>query len=155
MTVSKTQVLEVLRRVKGPNLEGNIVELGLVSEVLVKDGRVYFSVTVPANKAEELEPLRQAAQKVVEEIEGVSGATAVLTAEAARGTAGQVPGSDRQASQPRVRGCGESCLCPGQVPQPADRGKKANDDHRKIQPPLVPTCFHFGLKINQVRGGSI
>ena len=93
MTVSKTQVLEVLRRVKGPNLEGNIVELGLVSEVLVKDGRVYFSVTVPADKAEELEPLRQAAQKVVEEIEGVSGATAVLTAEAARGTAGQANGS--------------------------------------------------------------
>ena len=108
MTVSKTQVLEVLRRVKGPNLEGNIVELGLVSEVLVKDGRVYFSVTVPADKAEELEPLRQAAQKVVEEIEGVSGATAVLTAEAARGTAGQANGSGpkehARVSEARQRG---------------------------------------------------
>lgn len=108
MTVSKTQVLEALRRVKGPDLEGNIVELGLVSEVLIKDGRVYFSVTVPASKAEELEPLRQAAQKVVEEIEGVSGATAVLTAEAPRGTAGTVNGGGPQehsrVTQARQRG---------------------------------------------------
>lgn len=85
MTVSKTQVLEALQRVKGPDLQSNIVELGLVSEILIKDGRVYFSITVPASKAEELEPLRQAAQKVVEDIAGVSGATAVLTAEAPRG----------------------------------------------------------------------
>jgi ATP-binding protein involved in chromosome partitioning len=91
MTVSKKQVLDALQRVKGPELEGNIVELGLVSEILIKDGRVYFSITVPASKAEELEPLRQAAQKVVEDIEGVSGATAVLTAEAPRGTTSSPP----------------------------------------------------------------
>ena len=40
---------------KGPDLEGNIVDLGLVSEVLVKDGRVSFSITVPAQRAAELE----------------------------------------------------------------------------------------------------
>ena len=48
MTVSKPQVLNELRRIKGPDLEGNIVDLGLVSEILVKDDRVYFSITVPA-----------------------------------------------------------------------------------------------------------
>lgn len=88
MSVTKDQILTELRRVKGPDLEGNIVDLGLVSEILQKDGRVYFSITVPPEKAAELEPLRQAAQKVVSEIEGVSGATAVLTAEAPPGTAG-------------------------------------------------------------------
>ncbi len=87
-TVSKTQVLEELRRIKGPAMEGNIVDLGLVSEVLVKDGRVYFSITVPADRANELEPLRKAAETVVSEISGVKGVTATLTAEAPKGTAG-------------------------------------------------------------------
>ncbi|MGI9404325.1 MAG: P-loop NTPase [Hyphomicrobium sp.] len=82
MSVSKTQVLDELRRIKGPDLNGNVVDLGLVSEILIKDARVYFSITVPAARAEELEPLRQAAQSVVANLEGVEGATAVLTAEA-------------------------------------------------------------------------
>src|SRR5688500_4856976 len=73
MSVSKTQVLDELRRVKGPDLEGNIVDLGLVSEILLRDDRVYFSITVPATRAEELEPLRKAAEKVVSELAGVAG----------------------------------------------------------------------------------
>jgi ATP-binding protein involved in chromosome partitioning len=61
VSVNPEQVIERLRRVKGPNLESNIVDLGLVSEILLKDGRVSFSITVPAERAAELEPLRQAA----------------------------------------------------------------------------------------------
>ena len=73
MSVSKPLVLDELRRIKGPDLQGNIVDLGLVSEILVKDERVYFSITVPADRAEELEPLRQAAEKVVRNMPGVRG----------------------------------------------------------------------------------
>ncbi len=87
MSVTKALVLERLRRVKGPDLESNIVDLGLVSEILIKDARVYFSITVSPARADELEPLRQAAEKMVAEIEGVSGVTAVLTAEAPQGAA--------------------------------------------------------------------
>ena len=72
MSVSKPLVLDELRRIKGPDLEGNIVDLGLVSEILVKDDRVYFSITVPAARAEELEPLRKAAETVVGKVPGVS-----------------------------------------------------------------------------------
>ena len=86
MTVSKPQVLDELRRVKGPDLDGNIVDLGLVSEILVKDDKVYFSITVPAARAEELEPLRLAAEEVVSKVPGVGSVTAVLTAEAVPGT---------------------------------------------------------------------
>jgi len=82
-SVSQDKVLELLRRVKGPDLSDNIVDLGLVSEVIIKEDRVYFSITVPANKAEELEPLRQAAEQVVQDLEGVEKVTAVLTSEAA------------------------------------------------------------------------
>ena len=91
MPVTQSQVLEQLKRIKGPDLEGNIVDLGLVSEILVRDDRVYFSITVPPDKAADLEPLRQAAEKVVKDVPGVKGVTAVLTAEAQRGGAAAAP----------------------------------------------------------------
>ena len=92
MSVSKSEVLDRLRRVKGPDLDGNIVDLGLVSDILIKDDRVYFSITVPAARAGELEPMRQAAEKVVKELPGISGAVAVLTAESeAAGNAREHP----------------------------------------------------------------
>jgi ATP-binding protein involved in chromosome partitioning len=61
MAVTSAAILAALTRVKGPDLDGNIVERGLVSEVLIKEGRVYFSITVPAERAKELEPMRAAA----------------------------------------------------------------------------------------------
>ena len=106
MTVSKPQVLDELRRIKGPDLEGNIVDLGLVSEILVKDDRVYFSITVPASRAEELEPLRKAAETVVAKVTGVSGVTAVLTAEARRGVGRRFarPPESPRVAQARAKG---------------------------------------------------
>ncbi|KZM50208.1 iron-sulfur cluster carrier protein ApbC [Labrenzia sp. OB1] len=83
----KTAVLERLAQIKGPDLEGDIVSLGLVSDVFVSDGRVAFSITVPAERAHELEPLRQAAEKVVREVDGVENAMVALTAERAPGSA--------------------------------------------------------------------
>src|SRR5690554_5366222 len=79
--ISKDAVLSRLRQVKGPDMANDIVSLGLVSDILVKDGRVMFSITVPADRARELEPLRQAAEKLVGEMPGVVGVMAVLTAE--------------------------------------------------------------------------
>ena len=50
-SVTPDQVLEALERVKGPDLDGNIVALGLVSEVVVQDGKVYFSIKVDPEHA--------------------------------------------------------------------------------------------------------
>ncbi|MER2534621.1 MAG: iron-sulfur cluster assembly protein, partial [Rhizobiaceae bacterium] len=58
MTVTKQAVVEKLRSVNGPDFSGNIVELGMVSEIFIADGKVFFSITVPAARAQELEPLR-------------------------------------------------------------------------------------------------
>src|SRR5690349_1279499 len=103
MSVSREHILERLRRVKGPDLESNIVDLGLVSEVLVRDGRVSFSITVPAKRGAELEPLRQAAETIVREIDGVSHVTAVLTAERARGSAAAAGPTGHAPESQRVR----------------------------------------------------
>ncbi|MEP1934769.1 MAG: Mrp/NBP35 family ATP-binding protein [Roseibium sp.] len=83
----KAAVMDQLKQIKGPDLEGDIVSLGLVSDVFVSDGRVAFSITVPAERAQELEPLRQAAEKVVKEVDGIENAMVALTAERSPGSA--------------------------------------------------------------------
>jgi ATP-binding protein involved in chromosome partitioning len=103
MAVTPEQILATLKRIRGPDLESNIVELGLVSEIVVKNGRVSFAITVSAERAGELEPLRQAAEQVVGEMPGVETAMVVLTADRAGGRGGQAaaaPGP--KAESPRV-----------------------------------------------------
>lgn len=80
-SVSRTDVLDRLKQVKGPDFASDIVSLGLVSEILIADGKVFFSITVPPERAQELEPMRQAAEKVVASMNGVSTALVTLTAE--------------------------------------------------------------------------
>jgi ATP-binding protein involved in chromosome partitioning len=104
--VSKDAVIQALKRIKGPDLEGNIVDLGLVSEVLIRDGKVYFSITVPAARAEELEPLRQAAEKVVKDLPGIVGVTAVLTAESRGGSGARNSGPAESSRVAAARGRG-------------------------------------------------
>jgi ATP-binding protein involved in chromosome partitioning len=84
--VLKERVLTALKHVKGPNLTDDIVSLGLVSEVVVRDGKVYFAISVDPAKASELEALRLAAEKVVKEIPGVEAVAVTLTADRATGT---------------------------------------------------------------------
>ena len=103
MSVTPEQILRTLKRIRGPDLQGNIVELGLVSEVVVKDGRVSFSITVPPERAAELEPLRQAAQQVVSELPGVNTATVVLTADRAAGRGHCCDSAGHAAESPRVQ----------------------------------------------------
>lgn len=88
---TREEVLAELSKVKGPDLEGDIVSLGLVSDIFISEGRVIFSITVPAERAEELEPMRQAAEKVVGKLAGVEKVLAALTSERRPGAGGSAP----------------------------------------------------------------
>jgi ATP-binding protein involved in chromosome partitioning len=81
MSVTKETVIERLKTVNGPDFTGNIVDLGMVSEIFIADSKVFFSITVPAARAQELEPLRAAAERAVKAIPGVASAVVALTAE--------------------------------------------------------------------------
>jgi ATP-binding protein involved in chromosome partitioning len=81
MSISKETVLEKLATIKGPDFESDIVSLGLVSDIFIADSKVFFSITVPAARAQELEPLRAAAERAVKALPGVAGAVVALTAE--------------------------------------------------------------------------
>ncbi len=88
---TEQDVLTALSRVAGPDLKRDLVKSGLVSGVSVDEGRVTVSLTVTPERARALEPLRQAAQRVVAEIPGVETALVVMTAEQAAGTARPAP----------------------------------------------------------------
>lgn len=92
--VDKQQVMAALSKVRGPDLDGDLVSLGLVSDVVISGDNVMFAITVEASRASELEPLRQAAEKAVGKVDGVEKVMAALTAEVkpgARRAAGQTP----------------------------------------------------------------
>ena len=93
-------VTECLKTIKGPDLEGDIVSLGMVSPVMIDAGKVIFSITVPSGRTEELEPMRLAAKKAVEELDGVASAMVVFTAER---EAGSVPAPRPQPSAPKTQ----------------------------------------------------
>ncbi len=87
--LTKDAVLDALRAVPAPAGQGNIVDQGLVSEVVLANAKVYFSITVAADKASSLEPMRKAAEAAVKAIPGVESVNAALTAERAPSRAPQ------------------------------------------------------------------
>ncbi len=98
MSVTQQQIIAALKRIRGPDLESNIVDLGLVSEIVIRDGRVSFSITVPPERAAELDPLREAAQQVTSELPGVTSSLVVLTADRAGGRGASSPSQARAES---------------------------------------------------------
>ncbi|WP_420405614.1 iron-sulfur cluster carrier protein ApbC [Nisaea sp.] len=96
--VTEDQVLAALTTVEDPDKGQDIVSLGMVSGLVVKDGNVGFAIEVDPQRGPQLEPLRQAAEKAVDGLEGVLSVTAVLTAHRQSGQS-QPPqqGASRQA----------------------------------------------------------
>ena len=98
--ILKERVLDALKHVKGPNLSGDIVSLGLVSEVVIRGGKVYFAISVDPARASELEALRQAAEKVVKDLPGVDAVAVTLTADRQAGSAPAGGNGARVRTQP-------------------------------------------------------
>ena len=119
--VSKEQVLERLRTVRGPDMDGNIVDLGLVSDVFISDGKAYFSITVPADRARELDPMRAAAERVVKEIPGIKAAMVALTADK-RAASGPAAARAPSPPPPGRGAAGHAHGAPGQPQQRVKSG---------------------------------
>lgn len=121
MIVTRESVLDKLKTVQGPDFSGNLVDLGLVSEIFIADGKVFFSITVPAARAKELEPLRLAAERAVLSLPDVKGAVVALTAEKKGG------GMERAPNPPQVQrtsGQGRQAPPPPPPPRQQTSGKR-------------------------------
>ncbi len=77
--VTEEQILDALKTVVDG--DEDIVSLGMVSGLQVKDGHVAFAIEVAAERGPQLEPLRKQAEQVVHALPGVVSVTVVLTAE--------------------------------------------------------------------------
>jgi ATP-binding protein involved in chromosome partitioning len=77
----KDAILEQLRTVQAEGLDNDIVSAGLVSDIVINDGKVIFSITVPAGFTGEINALREAAEKKAAGVEGVASVLVALTAE--------------------------------------------------------------------------
>jgi ATP-binding protein involved in chromosome partitioning len=80
--VTEQQILDALGRIADPDKGADIVSLGMVSGLVIRDGNVAFAIEVESERGPRLEPLRKAAEKAVEALPGVLSVTAVLTAQA-------------------------------------------------------------------------
>jgi ATP-binding protein involved in chromosome partitioning len=73
------QVLTALKSVMDPERGRDLVSLGMVSGIAIRDGNVVFSIETEPARAAALEPVRQAAERAVEAIPGVLSVSALLT----------------------------------------------------------------------------
>jgi ATP-binding protein involved in chromosome partitioning len=81
---TRDEVLERLAQVKAPDGRP-LPATGTLSDVVVSDGKVFFSLTVDAAAVKAWEPVRKAAEEAVRAVPGVASALVALTAERASG----------------------------------------------------------------------
>ena len=81
---TKEDVLAALTGVKSPDGKP-LPQTGKLSDVVVSDGKVFFSITVDAAVVPQWEPVRKAAEAAVRAVPGVKSAMVALTGERAAG----------------------------------------------------------------------
>ena len=77
MAVSKEQVLAALAKVPSPG-GTSLPDAGVLSDIVVSDGKVFFSLTVDAAAVKAWEPVRKTAEDAVRAIPGVQSALVAL-----------------------------------------------------------------------------
>ncbi|HKY94077.1 MAG TPA: Mrp/NBP35 family ATP-binding protein [Kiloniellales bacterium] len=105
--VTEAEVRRALAAVIDEAAGRDLVSLGLVQAVTIRDGNVQLVLQVDPARGAALEPLRQRAEKAVLALSGVSSATAILTAHREAGAAAPrqpAPQQHRHDHQPRAAG---------------------------------------------------
>jgi len=98
--VSKEQVLAALAKVPSPG-GTSLPDAGVLSDIVVSDGKVFFSLTADAAAVKAWEPVRKKAEDAVRAIPGVQSALVALTAERSAGSAARGPQPAHVATQPQ------------------------------------------------------
>jgi ATP-binding protein involved in chromosome partitioning len=103
MPVSKQQVLAALAKVPSP--DGTpLTDTHVLSDVVVSDGKVFFSLTVDASAVKAWEPVRKVAEEALRNVPGVQSALVALTAERSPGAAAaRGPQPAHTVAQPQTR----------------------------------------------------
>jgi ATP-binding protein involved in chromosome partitioning len=86
MALSKDDVLAALGKIPSPD-GVPLPATGKLSEIIVADGKVFFSITVDSAAVQQWESVRERAQQAIRALPGVQSVMAALTAERAGGAA--------------------------------------------------------------------
>lgn len=113
MPISQNDVLRALELVKLPASGQGLGSSGRVGDVIVNEGRVMFAIAIDPSEAAAMEPVRQAAERAVTDLPGVTQAFVTLTADkaptkptpaqAARAQAGGAGPTPKAAGVPGIR----------------------------------------------------
>ncbi|CAA6604416.1 Protein mrp homolog [Rhodospirillaceae bacterium LM-1] len=83
--VTQEALLKALSTIKDPEKGADLVSLGMISGVAIKDGHVAFAIEIDPARAKSMESVRQEAEKAVHALPGVLTVQAVLTGERKKG----------------------------------------------------------------------
>src|ERR1700730_17731118 len=111
MAVTKEVVLQRLSNVKSPDGRP-LPTTGAISDIVVSEGKVFFSITADAAVVQSWEPVRKAAEAVVRGLPGVNSAMVALTAGR---SPGQGLGPAPTGSPPTPRGAAPNQVAPNNV----------------------------------------
>ncbi len=103
MPVTKEQIQAALATVAVPG-GAPLTEARVLSEIVVTDGKVFFSLTVDAAQVKAWEAVRARAEAAVKAVPGVTSALVALTAERSAGAPSRGPQPAHVATQPRAAG---------------------------------------------------
>ena len=82
--VTEDQILMALSAVQDPSQNKDIVALGLVQAIQIKDSNISFMLVVPPHRGPAMEPIRKRAEQATLALEGVTSATVIVTAHESR-----------------------------------------------------------------------
>ena len=131
--IDEARVLEALAGVRDEERGGDLVSLGMVSGLQLKDGHVAFAIEVDPARGPKAEPVRRAAEKAVFALPGVISVTAVLTA---------------QREDPRARAQAHGGAPKSPPMRPGERGTA----HLRPETPLMPGVKHI-VAVASGKGG--
>ena len=78
--ITEDFILKILKEVEDPSQSKDIVSLGLISNITIKDTNVAVTMEVPVHRGSSMEPVRKLAQQKLLKIDNVTSATVVVTA---------------------------------------------------------------------------
>jgi ATP-binding protein involved in chromosome partitioning len=156
--VTEQDVLDALHTVNDAERGGDIVSLGMVSGVVIRQGNVGFSIEVEPERGPRLEPLRKTAEQTVMKLPGVTSVTAVLTAERPAGSGARAaapaphnhgPGGHNHGAPPTIV---QSSGAQSSQADVAAARRQAATGQAPTAKPLVPGVKHI-LAVASGKGG--
>src|SRR5260370_40670536 len=102
MALSQDDVLAALGKISSPD-GVPLPATGKLSEIIVADGKVFFSITVDSAAVQQWESVRERAQQAIRALPGVQSVMAALTAERAGGAAPVRSAAPRSQAPPAGR----------------------------------------------------